>query len=111
MATMSREIVKDVEDMEGDRQEGAKTFPIIAGVCASVALASAFALAAVILSYLAPFGNAYIIIVTIANLFFLASVWKMTKGDATGSQRALKMGMAIALVAFLAAGLAQNAHL
>jgi geranylgeranylglycerol-phosphate geranylgeranyltransferase len=113
LATMSREIAKDIEDMEGDRKGGAKTLPIIAGEKISAALAAAFALAGMALSYLPPFGTAYLLIVTAADLFLLSSVWKIIKGDASGSQKALKMGMAVALLAFLAAALAQaqNAYL
>ncbi len=113
LATMSREIAKDIEDVEGDRKGGAKTLPILAGEKISAALAAAFALAGMALSYLPPFGTAYLLIVTVADLFLLSSVWKIMKGDASGSQKALKMGMAVALLAFLAAALAQaqNAYL
>ncbi len=38
-STMMREIVKDIEDLEGDRAEGAKTFPIVEGVKKSKILA------------------------------------------------------------------------
>jgi geranylgeranylglycerol-phosphate geranylgeranyltransferase len=105
LATMSREIMKDVEDMDGDRQSGAKTLPILVGKRPSAALAATFALAAVVQSYFAPFGITYLMIVTVADLFLLFSMIKIVKGDAAGSQRALKIGMAIALLAFLAAGL------
>jgi geranylgeranylglycerol-phosphate geranylgeranyltransferase len=111
LATMSREISKDIEDMEGDRLGGARTLPILAGERISAALAAAFALAGVMLSFLPPFGTAYLIIVAGADLFLLSSVWKIARGDASGSQKALKMGMAVALLAFLAAALSQNAHL
>ncbi len=113
LATMSREIAKDIEDMEGDRKGGAKTLPILAGEKISAALAAAFAMAGIVLSYLPPFGMAYLAIVTAADLFLLSSVWKIARGDASGSQKALKMGMAVALLAFLAAALAQaqNAYL
>jgi len=40
VATMMREIVKDIEDLEGDKKEGAKTFPIIEGIKKSKFLAS-----------------------------------------------------------------------
>ena len=60
LATMSREIAKDIEDVEGDRLGGAKTLPILAGEKLSAALAAAFGLAAVGLSFLAPFGRAYL---------------------------------------------------
>ncbi|VVB69254.1 Digeranylgeranylglyceryl phosphate synthase [uncultured archaeon] len=97
--------MKDVEDMEGDRLESARTLPILVGEKPSAALAAAFALAAVVQSYSAPFGTAYLMIVALADLFFLISLIKIVKVDAAGSQRALKMGMAVALLAFLAAGL------
>ncbi len=105
LATMSREIMKDVEDMEGDRFGSARTLPILVGEKPSAALAATFALAAVVQSCFAPFGTAYLVIVALADLFFLFSLIKIAKGDAAGSQRALKIGMATALAAFLAAGL------
>ncbi len=108
---MSREIAKDIEDMTGDREGGARTLPILAGERAAAALAGLFALAAVGLSYFAPFGKAYLAIVIVADLFFLISMQKIIKGDAAGSQKALKMGMAVALVAFLAAALERASHL
>ena len=103
LVSMSREIAKDIEDMAGDRAGGARTLPILAGERASAALAAAFALAAVVLGFFAPFGRAYMMIVVVADLFFLFSVLKIARGDATGAQKALKKGMAVALVAFLAA--------
>ncbi|NMB86383.1 MAG: geranylgeranylglycerol-phosphate geranylgeranyltransferase [Methanothrix sp.] len=107
LATMSREIMKDVEDIEGDRLGGAKTLPILAGARTASALAAAFAALAVALSFTAPFGMAYMAIVAVADLFFLASITIMARGDAAGSQRALKIGMAFALAAFLAGALHQ----
>jgi geranylgeranylglycerol-phosphate geranylgeranyltransferase len=105
LVSMSREIAKDIEDMAGDRVGGARTLPIMAGERASAALATAFALAAVVLGFFAPFGRAYLAIVAVADLFFLLSVLKIARGDATGSQKALKRGMAVALLAFMAAAL------
>ncbi len=105
LVSMSREIAKDIEDMAGDRAGGARTLPILAGERVSVALAAAFALAAVALGFFAPFGRVYLAIVVVADLLFLLSVQKIARGDATGAQKALKKGMAVALVAFLAAAL------
>jgi geranylgeranylglycerol-phosphate geranylgeranyltransferase len=102
---MSREIMKDVEDIEGDRSDGARTLPILAGETLSGALAVIFALAAVAMSYRPEFGGAYLAVVTLADLFLVASVWKIIRKDPSGSQRALKLGMAVALVAFMAAAL------
>jgi geranylgeranylglycerol-phosphate geranylgeranyltransferase len=105
LATMSRELAKDIEDIEGDRQGGALTLPLLAGERFCAVLASAFVLAAVALSYFAPFGLVYLAIVAVADIFFLASIPKILKGDASGSQRTLKLGMAVALLAFAAAAL------
>jgi hypothetical protein len=41
----------------------------------------------------------------VADLLLLLSVLKIAKGDAAGSQKAIKRGMAVALVAFLAAAM------
>jgi 4-hydroxybenzoate polyprenyltransferase len=46
-------------------------------------------------------------IVIVADLFFLISMIKILRKDAAGSQKALKIGMAIALAAFLAGALQQ----
>ena len=103
LVSISREIAKDIEDMAGDKAGGARTLPILAGERAAAALAAAFALAAVVLGFFAPFGRTYLAIVIVADLFFLLSVMKIARGDATGCQKMLKKGMAVALAAFLAA--------
>jgi geranylgeranylglycerol-phosphate geranylgeranyltransferase len=111
LATMSREIAKAIEDIEGDRKGGARTLPIIAGENAAGVLAAIFALVAIVLSYLAPFGQPYLLIVSIADIFFLASIIKLLKGDAPGAERTLKLGMAVALVAFFAAAITKSSYL
>lgn len=110
LATMSREIMKDVEDIEGDSKAGAKTLPILAGEKVSGALAAFFALLAIVLSYQPKFGIYYLILVTVADILLVGAILKIIKMDASGSQRALKLGMAVALLAFLAAAL-RNAAL
>lgn len=111
LVTMSRELAKAIEDIEGDRHGNARTLPILAGEKAAGVLAIAFAAVAIFLSYLAPFGEAYIAIVTLADFFFLISVIKIVKGDASGAQHALKLGMAVALLSFMAAALTHNTYL
>jgi geranylgeranylglycerol-phosphate geranylgeranyltransferase len=108
LATVSREIVKDIEDVEGDRAGGAMTLPILAGRRVSSLLASAYALAAAGLSYIPRLGTAYIVIVAVADILFLISVWRIFKGEASGAQRALKQAMAVALLAFLAGAVASH---
>lgn len=103
LATVSREIEKDIEDVEGDRASGAKTLPIIAGEKVSRLLALFFVLTAIALSYLPPLGQAYLAAVTVADAIFLVAAARIIRGEATGAQHALKMGMAAALAAFLVA--------
>jgi geranylgeranylglycerol-phosphate geranylgeranyltransferase len=105
LATMSREIMKDIEDMKGDSKAGARTLPILAGEKLSGALGAFLALVAVVLSYQPKFGIIYLVLVIVADIFLIGSVWKIIKMDASGSQRALKLGMTVALLAFLAAAL------
>ena len=105
LASMSREIAKDIEDMVGDQQGGARTLPILAGERAAAALAGLFGVAGVALSLLAPFGRLYLLIVAVADLLLLLSVYKVIRKDAAGSQKAIKKGMAVALLAFLAGAL------
>jgi len=105
LATVSREIEKDVEDMEGDRACKARTLPLVAGERTSHCLALFFVLGAMVLSYLAPLGRAYLIAVTLADLLFLMAVVRIIQKEAYKAQHALKMGMAAALFAFLIAAI------
>ncbi len=101
LATLSREIVKDVEDLAGDLAKGARTLPAFVGERASFILASLSLVAAMILSYLVPLGREYLLTITIANLAFVLSINKMLRHDASGSQRCIKAGMMLALISFL----------
>ncbi|MHC1631703.1 MAG: geranylgeranylglycerol-phosphate geranylgeranyltransferase [Methanotrichaceae archaeon] len=105
LATVSREIEKDIEDMEGDKIGNIRTLPIVAGEKKSHCLALLFVLAAMGFSYLAPLGMAYLITVTVADLLFFVAVGRILQGDATKAQHALKTGMAAALIAFSVAAL------
>jgi geranylgeranylglycerol-phosphate geranylgeranyltransferase len=111
LATLSREIEKDIEDVAGDRASGAKTLPIVIGERKASILAAAFVVAAIVLSYLAPLGRAYLAAVTVADLLFLVALASILKGEAAKAQKMLKMGMAAALVAFLVAALAGFGYL
>ena len=53
VATLLRELVKDIEDMRGDRQEGRRTLPVMLGVTTSRRLAAVLGIM-VILSILSP---------------------------------------------------------
>ncbi len=84
LINVGREIIKDMEDVYGDSQQNAATFPIKFGMRHSAVLASIF-LCAVIGSTIIPFvnqqyGSAYFITVNIGVnavlIAVLASLWK-----------------------------------
>ena len=80
---MAREILKDIEDLEGDRALGAVTFPIRYGVAASLVLTTAdllLLIAATIIPYfLGYFSRLYLVIVLVGVDLFVAwalvSMW------------------------------------
>jgi len=104
LATVGREIAKDVEDIKGDKKEGLTTLPISVGVKKSATIASAFAMMAVILSplpiVLSNFGTAYLVIVTLADVILLLGTTIIKKHPAKSSSF-LKVGMMVGLLAFI----------
>jgi len=104
VATLTREIVKDVEDIDGDRQEGLRTLPIVIGRTPAlwagiVVLLPAVAASAV--PYLdGTFGLSYLLVVVPADAVML---WAASRSfsDPTASQRWLKRGMFLATAAFV----------
>lgn len=104
LATFGREIVKDIEDMEGDINR--ITLPKRIGRDrAGIVAATAF-MAAVSLSSIPfrDFGMIYLIIVSVADvLFFYASYLAMVNPEK--SQKIAKISMLIGLLAFLAGAL------
>jgi len=108
LAMLSREILKDAEDIEGDRTGGADTLPIRIGVKKSALLAFVFALAAVTASAV-PYlwwGTWYLFGIAIVDLVILAAAARAlpcTDPDtlrATGATGLLKYGMFASLVIF-----------
>jgi geranylgeranylglycerol-phosphate geranylgeranyltransferase len=108
LATLSREVIKDMEDVEGDTAR--TTLPRIHGLPAASALARGSVAAAVVLSFVpflwfvrwsAPAGLAYLGIVAVADLAFIASVARLPR-DLHRAQSTSKLAMTVALFAFLA---------
>ncbi|NGM71464.1 geranylgeranylglycerol-phosphate geranylgeranyltransferase [Natronolimnobius sp. AArcel1] len=103
-ATLSREIVKDVEDIEGDRAEGLNTLPIAVGERRALLIAAGLLVVAVIASplpyVLGYFGIAYLGLVIPAALFMFYAAYEGFT-DPTASQRHLKYSMFLAAVAFI----------
>ncbi len=104
LATLAREVIKDVEDMEGDRQQGLSTLPIAAGTSVALWTALACLSVAVVASSLpyldGTFGVAYAAAVVPADAVMLIAAWRAFDNPAIG-QRRLKLGMYVAIAAFL----------
>ncbi|WP_248515899.1 geranylgeranylglycerol-phosphate geranylgeranyltransferase [Salinarchaeum laminariae] len=105
LSTLSREIVKDVEDVEGDRSEGLRTLPIAIGERRSLHLANGLLLVAVFVSpapyLLGTFGVTYLLVVVPALALLLFAGYR-SYADPTGGQSILKYGMFVATIAFVA---------
>jgi geranylgeranylglycerol-phosphate geranylgeranyltransferase len=104
-ATLSREVMKDIEDIEGDKKKYAVTLPIRLGVEKALEVSKTFIFIAMALS-LAPFypGFApekfnlffYGVFILIADAMFVSSL----RMHPSLSQRAMVAGMAMSIVAF-----------
>ena len=110
LATISREIIKDIQDLEGDRDR--RTLPSRIGIDYSLNIAILILLIAIGLSYTAinQFeGNAlngYVGGITLANAAMLFGIYNARKYDYFIGQKNIKQGMGIAMLAFIvAAGL------
>jgi geranylgeranylglycerol-phosphate geranylgeranyltransferase len=107
LAITAREIVKDIEDMEGDRVEGADTLPIRIGEKKAGYLAALIGLLAVVLSPL-PFlmsvlGLRYLYIVLLADLVIFVAIYQILVGNnPEKSSKMFKIAMLFALLAFIA---------
>ncbi|WP_096391484.1 geranylgeranylglycerol-phosphate geranylgeranyltransferase [Halopenitus persicus] len=104
VATVTREIVKDVEDVAGDREEGLNTLPIAIGERRSLRIGVALLVAAVLAStgpYLwGSFGTAYLVLIVPADALMLVSAVQAFRDPGT-AQRRIKVGMLLAVVAFI----------
>ena len=104
LATFSREVIKDVEDIAGDREEGLNTLPIAVGKRRALQVAMAALLVGVAgspLPYLlADFGVAYLVAVAVPDVLMLvAGYWGFS--EPTRSQAWLKYGQLLAAGAFI----------
>lgn len=106
-ANVGREIVKDIEDYEGDKGY-AETLPIKIGFQRSAEIAVLFVLLAIVASplpYIFGLLNVgYIIIIALADVLFLYVMIEFLKDvsmeNAKETQKLIKVGMGIALFAF-----------
>ncbi|MFW6083358.1 MAG: UbiA family prenyltransferase [Thermoplasmatota archaeon] len=105
LASVGREITKDIQDMKGDLDR--KTFPMRVGKGKAQYTVILFVATAVFLSPLPYIENllseSYLIIVVLADIIFIYSL--LILEDAEKSQKFNKTGMIIALIAFLVGGI------
>lgn len=106
LATLAREIVKSIEDMEGDRKEGAVTLPVRIGEKPAAYAACFIGLFAVLLSplpyFTGLFNEYYLFGVAMADAFFLYAIALVLKRNPSASSKYFKVAMFFALVAFVA---------
>ncbi|THE66192.1 geranylgeranylglycerol-phosphate geranylgeranyltransferase [Salinadaptatus halalkaliphilus] len=104
IATVSREIIKDVEDLEGDREEGLRTLPIAIGERRALQIALGLLVVGVFASpvpfLLGYFGSAYLLVVIPADILMLYAGYE-SFDDPTAGQSRLKYGTFLAALAFI----------
>ncbi len=108
LANVSREIIKDIEDYEGDRSF-VRTLPAIYGFRKSAVIASLFLILAVILSPLPYILNLldkkYLIAVIFVDIMFIYTVFSFLKNvnkeNSIKTQKRIKIVMFLALLAFV----------
>ena len=107
LATVAREIVKDIQDLEGDTDRF--TLPARIGIAKSLFVTGILLVVAWSLSFTAITqfsgiaSNAYAIGVSIANVIMLLGFQNARNGDYFSGQKKIKQGMGIAMLAFIAA--------
>ncbi|MCU4926715.1 geranylgeranylglycerol-phosphate geranylgeranyltransferase [Halobacteria archaeon AArc-dxtr1] len=103
-ATLTREIVKDVEDIEGDREEGLNTLPIAIGERRALLVGTGLLVLAVLASpipyFQGYFGEAYLIVVLPASALMVLAAIKSFDNPTRG-QSVMKYGMFLAVLAFV----------
>jgi geranylgeranylglycerol-phosphate geranylgeranyltransferase len=108
LAMLARELLKDAEDIDGDRAGGADTLPIRIGVRKTALLAFIFTVAAVVASMLPYFwwGAWYLLGIVLVDIIIVLAAFRAlgctgsAQLKAAGSTSLLKMGMFASLVVF-----------
>ena len=107
LATVAREIVKDIQDLEGDTDRF--TLPARIGITKSLFITGTLLVVAWSLSFTAITqfsgiaSNAYAMGVSVANVIMLVGFQNARNGDYFSGQKKIKQGMGAAMLAFIAA--------
>ena len=99
-ATISREILKDLEDMPGDKGIK-KTLPLTVGPRKSVNFATGFYALSLISASFVMADTLYWVLIMLVALLFALSVRKAKTKNYSESQKLSKIGMIIGLLAFV----------
>lgn len=108
---LARELLKDIEDIPGDAAEGARTFPVVAGRRAALALATALVpalMAGILLPHvLGLYSPAYFWVVLFGIepvlAFVLVAIWNdRTQGNIARLNLLLKYDMLVGIIAVVA---------
>ena len=107
LVNAGREIMKDIEDVEGDRAKGARTLPIVLGNKKAAHIAVLFTFLTIISSFLpmmVGIGMGYAPILLVDLILFKA-MWDVLKdpspSTAGKSQKKLKIAILLAVLSFL----------
>lgn len=106
LATTAREIVKDIEDVDGDTLDGARTLPILIGTRRSAYIAASIGIVGMVASPI-PYMQSmldveYLYVVAVADIFFLVAIHAIiVRNNATRSSKLFKAAMFFALIAFI----------
>ena len=104
LINVAREMIKDVEDMEGDIDR--LTFPKKYGVAMTLHIAWGILAVNIIISFLPYYplrlfpGYIFLVLIIITDIMVLYSI-RLSKSNAKGAQKLLKFAMLVALIAFL----------
>ncbi len=110
ITNLTRELVKNIEDIEGDKASGAKTFAVLFGIVPSQLFVTILIILTAILSYVviesALYNRAFTILVTVANaIFFISLYFIWSKQDLRNFSKAsmlIKTGMVTGLISIVA---------
>ena len=104
LSTFTREVIKDVEDVAGDREEGLATLPIAVGERAALWIGAAALVVAVAVSPLpyrsGTLGAAYLAVVAVADAVMLYATYE-SFADPGAAQQRFKYGTFLAAAAFV----------
>ncbi len=111
LINVAREVIKDIEDVEGDMASGARTLPIVIGKKKAAYVGAAFAFATVVASFIpvtAGIGLGYWAMMPVDAMITYAGIRVMLRQDGRSvhvAQQILKVSILLAVMAFLIAAL------